>query len=86
MKNWKKIFIDGKETIYSVSTEGEIRNDIRNTILTQSMEYEYAVVGISVGQGKMGKEKECIDQWPKLFIPNLENKPYVNHQRWSSIS
>ena len=34
MKNWKKIFIDGNETIYSVSTEGEVRNDIRNTILT----------------------------------------------------
>lgn len=49
MKYWKKIIIDGIETNYSVSTEGEVRNDVRQTILTQQIEYEYQVVAISVG-------------------------------------
>lgn len=33
MENWKKIFIDGKETFYSVSDLGNVRNDSTKTIL-----------------------------------------------------
>ena len=32
-KQWKKIIIDGKETFYSVSNFGEIRNDSTKTLL-----------------------------------------------------
>ncbi len=33
-RQWKKIIIDGKETFYSVSNYGEVRNDSTNTLLT----------------------------------------------------
>jgi hypothetical protein len=34
VRMWKKLIIDGKETLYSVSDTGEVRNDLRNSLLT----------------------------------------------------
>lgn len=41
MKEWKKIIINDIETNYSVSTDGDIRNDNTNRILKQRTCNEY---------------------------------------------
>ena len=53
MKEWKKIIIDGIETNYSVSTNGDIRNDNTNRILKQRTCNEYKRVSISLGHGNI---------------------------------
>lgn len=74
---WKKLIIDGKETLYSISDTGEVRNDLRNSLLTQSTDYGYKTVGLHIDK----KAKKCrVHRLVALtFIPNPENKPYVNH-------
>ena len=78
MSNWKKIFIDDIETIYSVSDEGEVRNDEKGTLLKLGLQQGYLHVGLSLGHGQM-KRMRVHRLVAQAFIPNPENKPYVNH-------
>ena len=59
MIEWKKIFYNELETYYSVSTDGQVRNDITGRILKQQSKNEYKRVAISLGHGQM---KNCFPQ------------------------
>lgn len=77
MENWKKIFIDEKETNYSVSNLGNVRNDNTKKLLSQRTQQGYKHVTLSIDK----KQKSC--RVHRLvayaFIDNPDNKPYVNH-------
>ena len=74
---WKKFIYEGQETDYSVSTEGEVRKDTTNYILSQSSQQDYKFVELFIN----GKQKRMrVHRMVALtFIDNPDNKPYVNH-------
>lgn len=74
---WKKFYLDGIETDYSVSTEGDVRKDTTNYILSQSSQQDYKFVALLV-QGKQ-KRMRVHRMVAETFLDNPENKPYVNH-------
>lgn len=74
---WKKYFLDGKETNYSISDDGEVRKDATNYILKQSLQQGYKFVTLLInGKQKRMRVHRLVAE---TFIPNPENKPYVNH-------
>lgn len=74
---WKKIILDNQITDYSVSTEGEVRKDSTNYILSQSVQEDYKFVSLFIN----GKQKRMrVHRLVAMaFLENPENKPYVNH-------
>lgn len=74
---WKKFIYENYETDYSVSTEGEVRKDTTNYILSQSSQQDYKFVTLLI----KGKQKRMrVHRMVALtFLDNPENKPYVNH-------
>ena len=74
---WKKFIYEGIETDYSVSTEGEVRKDTTNYILSQSSQQDYKFVTLFInGQQKRMRVHRMVAM---TFIENPDNKPYVNH-------
>ena len=74
---WKKFIYEGIETDYSVSTEGEVRKDTTNYILSQSPQQDYKFVTLLInGQQKRMRVHRMVAM---TFIENPDNKPYVNH-------
>lgn len=75
----KIIFIDGIETHYSISDDGVIKNILTNRILKQqkTKDYYYAVAIFINGKQKHCRVHRLVAQ---AFIPNPNNKPYVNHK------
>ena len=74
---WKKCIYEGIETDYSVSTEGEVRKDTTNYILSQSSQQDYKFVTLLInGQQKRMRVHRMVAM---TFIENPDNKPYVNH-------
>lgn len=75
---WKKIIIDNYVTIYSVSSDGQVRNDNTGRILKQTDSNEYKRVSLSMGHGNM-KNFNVHRLVAQAFIPNPDNKKIVNH-------
>ena len=74
---WKKFIYEGIKTDYSVSTEGEVRKDTTNYILSQSSQQDYKFVTLLInGQQKRMRVHRMVAM---TFIENPDNKPYVNH-------
>lgn len=74
---WKKIYYEDIETNYSISDAGEVKNDTTNYILKPAIQQGYAHVTIYIN--KKGKRVKIHRLVASAFIPNPENKPYVNH-------
>lgn len=74
---WKKVIIDNFETSYSVSDDGFIRNDNTNYILKNYIQNGYAHVTLYIN--KKPKRFNVHRLVAQAFIPNLEQKEYVNH-------
>ena len=75
---WKKYYFNEKETEYSVSTDGLVKKDTKNDyILSQSSQQDYKFVTLLI-EGKQ-KRLRVHRMVAETFIPNPENKPFVNH-------
>lgn len=75
---WKKIFIDGEETKYSISNIGIVRNDKTYKLMKTNFYKKYESVNLTIN-GK-GKSYFIHILVAIAFIPNPENKPQVNHK------
>lgn len=74
---WKKIIDKDIITNYSVSDTGEVRKDINNYIMKPYIQHGYAHVTLQIN--KKPKRFNIHRLVAIAFIPNPENKPYVNH-------
>ena len=75
---WKKVIYNNQETSYSVSDIGEVKNDKTGYILKPAIQQGYAHVTIYID--KKPKRVKIHRLVATAFIPNLDNKPYVNHK------
>lgn len=75
---WKKIKYNGQELNYSVSDKGQVRNDKTHYILKPSFQNGYYSVRLVIEPNK-SKHFRVNRLVAETFIPNPENKPYVNH-------
>jgi hypothetical protein len=79
---WKKIYIDGKETIYMVSNTGKIRNidTARDLKAVPGKRKGYPVVYLRISKGKY-KRFRVHHLVAMYFVENddVENKTHVDH-------
>lgn len=77
MEQWKVIIYNGITTNYSVSSFGEVKNNKTNRKLKLQNQNGYLHCTISVeGAAKRCRVHRLVAQ---AFIPNKDNRPYVNH-------
>lgn len=74
---WKKIIYNEQETNYSISDKGEVRKDANNYIMKLQIQQGYKHVTLQIN--KKAKRFRVHRLVAEAFIPNPENKPYVNH-------
>lgn len=75
---WKKIIYNEKELNYSVSESGQVRNDKTGRILSNSFQNGYYSIRLSI-EPNVGKHFRINRLVAQAFIPNPENKQFVNH-------
>lgn len=71
---WKKYL----DTNYSISDTGEIRNDKTGKLLAQTIQQGYCHVTLHINGKQLRRRVHRLVA--EVFIPNVENKPYVNHK------
>jgi hypothetical protein len=78
---WKKIVIEGKKYHYSVSDQGQVRNDDTGRILKPWKRGQRKGTYLAIRLFSEGKRKTVDIQRlvAFAFIPNPHNKPEVNH-------
>lgn len=74
---WKKVIVDNIETNYSISSTGKLKNDTTGRLLKENLHNGYSHYTISIN--KKPKKLRTHRLVATAFIPNPENKPYVNH-------
>jgi hypothetical protein len=75
---FKPIVIDGEQTNYLISDDGCIINTITNHIVHSRLNTAgYPIVNLSI-DGKIVTKRVHI-LLANAFIPNIENKPIINH-------
>lgn len=74
---FKKIFIEGEETCYSVDENGRVRNDTTGKFLKGCILHSYHYIAIRW----KGKQKNISAHRlvAEAFLPNPDNLPYVHH-------
>lgn len=74
---WKKIIIKDINTGYEVSNMGRVKNKKGRYIKGHKHNFEYIIIDLRYN-GKR-KTKPLHSLVAEAFLPNLENKPYVDH-------
>ena len=78
-EEWKKFYYNGKETKYSISNLGKVRNDNTDYILKPNIhkKTKYHMVPLTInGKTKSFSLSRLV---ATLFIPNPKNLPEVDH-------
>lgn len=74
---WKTIIYNNNATNYSVSEDGEVRKDTNHYIMRLQIQQGYCHVTLQIdGKPKRFRVHRLVAE---AFIPNPDNKPYVNH-------
>lgn len=78
---WKDI--KGYENLYKVSKLGDIYSCISKKILRKNMRNTYYIIQLT--KNKKRKSFQIHRLVAEAFIPNLENKPFINHINYNRL-